>query len=91
MDKARFKEVGYVLFQAFKQRNNYGEIKRFFKTSSENGLDFNEAVELVTELLLMTNKYKKLSKYLRVQLLYGLDLVKKEQEENKVNSISQDR
>lgn len=89
-DKARFKEIGYVLYQAFKQRNSYQEVKAFFKTDSENPLDFDEAVQKVTDLLLITARFKKLSKYVRVQLLYGLDLVKKNQEAPTISKETED-
>lgn len=80
MDKARLKEIGYVLYQAFNQRLEYEEVKRFFKTEQENPLNFDEATVKITEALLVTSKFKKLSKYVRVQILYGLDLIKKNQE-----------
>jgi LEA14-like dessication related protein len=78
MDKARYKEIGYVLYQAFKQRKEYPEVKELFRTEAANPFDFDEAIKITTDLLLVTGKFKKLSKYVRVQLLYGLDLVKKE-------------
>ena len=85
MDKARYREVGHVLFQAFKQRNAYLEVKELFKTDNENPLDFNEAVRITTDIVCVSSGFRKLSKYLRVQLLYGLNTVKEVDEENKLD------
>lgn len=77
MDKARYKEIGYILYQAFKQRKQYEDVKHLFKTELENPMDFNNAVEIVTDILIVTGKFK-VSNYVRTQLLYGLALVKEE-------------
>jgi len=89
MDRARYKEVGYIYFQAFKQRNQYGDVKEFFKTKCEDPLNFDEAICLTTDLLLTTNRFKKVNRYCRVQILYGLSLVKKEHSDPQLSEDTQ--
>jgi hypothetical protein len=77
-DKVRFKEIGYLLYQAFKQRGTYPDTKQLFALGDKDPLDFDNAVKITTDVILTTGNFKKLSKYVRVQLLYGLSLVKQE-------------
>jgi len=85
MDKARYKEIGYVVFQVYKQRKTYAEVKELFKTENEDTFDFDEAVKTITDIILTTGNFKKLSKYVRTQLIYGLSLIKKQKEEVKIS------
>ena len=84
MDKARFREIDVVLFQSFKQRTKYSDVKELFKTA-QDPLDFDEAVSITTNLVLATSSFKKVSKFVRTQLFRGLSLVKKEHEEVKIS------
>ena len=82
MDKSKYKEIGASLFEAYKQRHSHPS--RLF-SGGEDLYDFNHAVKIVTDIILTTGSYKSMNKYIRMQLLNGLNKIKEQNEQNKLN------
>ena len=82
MDKSKYKILGCSIFQAFKLRQIAGS--SMLSGGTDDVFDFDHATKVITNLLLTTNGFKSIVRYVRLQFLYGLEKIKQQKEENKI-------